>query len=112
MASKTLYSDRYGSLTLDLRDNGDLRITASEEYTSVEFNIPAEHVKEIAEKFTEIVTAPAWTRAKFVRVSPEGYPSYTMVADGNNTWKSEHGTTHYTDSFLHMDNEIDFEVIA
>lgn len=112
MAAKTLYNDRYGYLSVDLRNNGNLLITVSEEFGSVELTIPADKVKEVAEKFTAIATAPEWTRAKFVRVKPHGYPSYTMVNTGENTWKSEHDTTHHTDSFLRMDNEIDFEVIA
>lgn len=112
MATKTLYSDRYGTLSVNLRDNGTLRIIASEEFTSVEFNIPAEHVKEVAEKFTAVATAPAWTRAKFVRVHPKGYPAYTMMSTGDGEWKSEHHSSHTTESFLRKSGEFNFEVIA
>lgn len=78
----------------------------------VYISIPNAGVELFVKNLTDIANAPAWTRARFIRVTPHirATAAYTMARVDDEAWVDENGTFISVEQLLRY--HVDIEVIA
>ena len=115
MTYKTIYASPEENISVQRTDKY-LYIRAnspdSESDWPLTIAIPADKIETFLEKLSSIATAPEWTRANFIRVTPHNprRPSYTMYRVDAEKWLHEDGR-HITDSELAR-HHVDITVLA
>lgn len=114
MSYTTIFTSDYGNTISVRRDDQYLTIRSESPINSepVYIYIPHDEADDFFKRFDRAVSAPAWTRAQFVRVEPKGFAPYAMFRRPDGRWVTDSGHVLTTKSFLECTDPIVFEVIA